>query len=68
MVVYNESGNGNVMQVLFHKDGNREQQILLRSETSFTALLPSEGAQTGYNRMVLPCMRNRQISLLKLTY
>jgi hypothetical protein len=68
MLVYNEPGSGNVQQVRFHKDGSREQQILLRSETSFTALIPSEGAQTGYNRMVLPCLRNRQISLLKLTY
>lgn len=67
-VLYNEQGNGDVVQVRFQKNGSRTQRILLRSETSLTALYTAEGAQTGYNRLVLPCLRNKQISLLKLTY
>ena len=68
VVLYNEQGNGDVIQVHFQKNGSRSQRILLRSETSLTALFTAEGAQTGYNRLVLPCLRNKQISLLKLTY
>lgn len=68
LVVFNEAANGDVVQYKFQKDGRRDHKILLRSESSFTALIPGEGTQTGYNRMILPCLRNRQISLLKLTY
>jgi len=69
-VLYNDYSrtNGDVMQHTLYRDGTTDQRIVLQSENYFTAIIPAEGKQTGYNRIVLTCLRNRQVSLMKLSY
>jgi hypothetical protein len=69
-VIYNDYSktDGDVIQFSVRKDGFTEQRIIMKSENYFSAVIPNEGKQTGYNRMVMTCLRNRQVSLMKLTY
>jgi hypothetical protein len=69
-ILYNDYSrtNGDVIQYTIHRDGTSDQRIVLQSENYFTAIITAEGKQTGYNRLVLTCLRNRQISLMKLSY
>lgn len=67
-IVYNDNSNqGNrVMHILLSRDGIVEQKIILNSENEYTAIIPLEGKQTGYNRYVTPVIQNRQTMLLQL--
>lgn len=67
-IVYNDNSNQNnrVMHISVGKDGVIEQKIILNSDNEYTALIPAEGKQTGYNRYVAPLIQSRQISLLQL--
>jgi len=69
-IIYNDYSktDGDVIQYSVRKDGFTEQRIIMRSENYFSAVIPNEGKQTGFNRMVLTCLRNRQVSLMKLAY
>jgi hypothetical protein len=67
-IVYNDNTNQNnqVMHVSVSRKGVIEKKILLNSENEYSAIVPSEGKQTGYNRYVTPLIQNRQISLIQI--
>jgi len=67
-IIYNDNSNQNnrVIHIALGKDGAIEQKILLNSETEYTAIIPMEGRQIGYNRYVAPLIQNRQLSLLEI--
>lgn len=67
-LVYNEnaSQSNRVVHLRLDRDGRLEQKILFNSESAYTAIVPFEGKQTGYNRYVVPLLREKQTSLLKL--
>lgn len=69
-LIYNDNTrqSGDVLACTISNSGWLDEKIMLKSDNSFTAVFPFESTQTGYNRIVLTCQRNRQTVLLKLTY
>lgn len=67
-LLYNDnSGQSNrVIHIRLARTGVLEQKIVLNSENEYTAIIPLEGKQTGYNRFVTPVMQNRQTLLLQV--
>lgn len=67
-VIYNEnaSQSNRVMHLKLDREGNLEQRILFNSDNVYTAIVPFEGKQTGYNRYVVPLLQEKQTLLLKL--
>lgn len=66
-LLYNDnSGQSNrVMHIRLLRSGIMEQRIILNSDNEYTAIIPLEGRQTGYNRYVTPVLQNRQTLLLQ---
>lgn len=66
-ILYNDNtGQSNrVMHVRMLKSGILEQRIILNSDNEYTAIIPLEGKQTGYNRFVTPVLVSRQTLLLQ---
>lgn len=69
-IIYNDNTrkSGDVLQYSVNPSGWMDEKIMLKSDNSFTAIFPFEATQTGYNRIILPCQRNRQTVLLKVSY
>lgn len=69
-IVYNERDRrgGDVIQYKIDKDGNMESSVLFNTEKYYSFVVPVEGKQVGYNRMVVPVLKQREYSLVKLTY
>ena len=67
-LLYNDhaSQNNRVMHVSLDRSGNLEQKVLFSSENTHTAIVPFEGKQTGYNRYVVPLVKDKQTTLVKL--
>lgn len=67
-LVYNDNSNqsNRVMHIKLTRDGVMKQKIILNSDNEYTAIIPLEGKQTGYNRFVTPVMQSRQTMLLQL--
>jgi len=70
LVMYNDR-MGSSKDVLYHRIdplGNIESGILMSGSDLYTYIVPMEGRQLGYNRMVVPIARNREYSLIKITF
>lgn len=70
VLLYNDR-MGSGRDVLFHsfdKNGEMESGILLNGTDLYTYIVPMEGKQIGYNRTVVPIARNREYSLIKITF
>lgn len=69
-IVYNERDRrgGDVIQYRVDKDGNMESSVLFNTEKYYSFVVPVEGRQVGYNRLVVPVLKQREYSLVKLTY
>ncbi len=69
-IVYNERDRrgGDVIQYKLDKDGNLESSVLFNTEKYYSFVVPVEGRQVGYNRLVVPVLKQREYSLVKLTY
>jgi hypothetical protein len=67
-IIYNDnsSQNNRVMHLKISRKGTLEQKIILNSDNEYTAVIPLEGKQTGYNRFVTPVIMNKQTMLLQL--
>lgn len=67
-MIYNDNAaqSNRVIHVNLDRTGRLEQKVLFSSEDAYTAVIPYEGRQTGYNRYVVPLIREKQTTLLKL--
>lgn len=67
-IIYNDDNQNDnrIMYVSIDGKGNETLKMLLRSNSAFTAVVPVEGKQVGYNRMVIPLLQDRNMSLLKI--
>ncbi|MCO6494251.1 MAG: hypothetical protein J5I91_01040 [Bacteroidetes bacterium] len=69
-ILYNDrmSRSKDVLQYRVSKDGDIKTDILLPAEEVYTFIIPIEGKQTGYDRIVVPVLRDREYSIIKITY
>lgn len=69
-ILYNDRMNKSkdVLQYTITKEGEIKSEILFPAEQVYTYIIPVEGRQTGYNRLVVPILRERDYSIIKLTY
>jgi hypothetical protein len=67
-LLYNDniSQNNRVMYVSLGRSGKMLQKVLFSSENAYTAVIPSEGKQTGFNRFVVPLVTDKQTYFLKV--
>ncbi|MBL7810678.1 MAG: hypothetical protein JNL57_00525, partial [Bacteroidetes bacterium] len=67
-MVYNDNSgqNNRVIHVRVNRSGTVEQNILFDSEEAYTALIPFEGKQVGYNRYVVTLIQDKKVSWLEL--
>ena len=67
-LLYNDniSQNNRVMYITMNRSGNMVQKVLFSSENAYTAVIPSEGKQTGFNRFVVPLVTDKQTYFLKV--
>jgi hypothetical protein len=54
------------MYITMNRSGNMVQKVLFSSENAYTAVIPSEGKQTGFNRFVVPLVTDKQTYFLKV--
>lgn len=69
-IIYNDRMGGakDVLQYLVKADGDVQMKVLLPADNFYTFIIPIEGRQVGYNRIVVPVTRQRDYSLIKITY
>lgn len=67
-ILFNDdSQNDNkIMYVKTDYNGKIDMKMLLKSNSGFSAVVPFEGKQVGYNSLVLPLIQERNLSLLKI--
>lgn len=67
-IIYNDDNQSDnrIMYVSIDNMGKETLKMLLRSNSAFTAVVPVEGKQVGYNRLVIPLLQDRNMSLLKI--
>jgi len=67
-LMYNDNSaqSNRVMHIRLSRDGMMEQKIILNSDNEYTAIIPMEGKQTGYNRFVTPIFQSRQTMLMQV--
>lgn len=67
-IIYNDDNENDnrIMYVTLNQEGIVTLKMLLRSNSNFTAVVPFEGKQVGYNRLVIPLLQDRNMSLLKI--
>lgn len=67
-LVYNDNitQNNRVLYVTLNRSGKVFQKVLFNSDNAYTAVVPAEGKQTGFNRFVLPLITEKQTYLLKI--
>jgi hypothetical protein len=68
-IIFNDkmSSSGNTLMYTIDMDGEINQSIILKSTEYNQSIIPIQGRQTGYNRLVVPSNRDKSIKLLKLT-
>lgn len=69
-VLFNDKMNtaGNVVQYKIDLNGEVGEKLILRSSSYYQYIIPMQGSQIGYNRVVIPATINRSAQLVKLTY
>ncbi|MCK9481226.1 MAG: hypothetical protein M0R38_05625 [Bacteroidia bacterium] len=69
-IIYNDrmSKSRDVLEYKITKEGDITSEILLPAEELYTFIVPTEGRQIGYNRLVVPVLKEREYSLIKITY
>lgn len=69
-VIYNDKMNtaGNVVQHKMDIYGSTSEKLILRSSNYYQYIVPMQGSQIGYNRVVIPATINKTSQLVKLTY
>lgn len=69
-IIFNDKmrGNGNVLQYTINAQGQMTDNILLRSDREYLAVIPSESKQISSNKILIPVTRDKKFALLKLIY
>jgi len=69
-ILYNDKMNtsGNVMQYSIDLEGEVTEKLILKSISYYQYIIPMQGRQVGYNRVVIPATINKDTKLIKLTY
>lgn len=61
------SSLGNTLMYSIAMDGEINQSIILKSREYNQSIIPIQGRQIGYNRVIIPTSRDKSIKLLKVT-
>jgi hypothetical protein len=64
----NSRGNNDVVDVSISNYGQREKNLLLNSKNTYALIIPTESRLVSYNTLITGALREKQFSLLKVTY
>ncbi|MFA7379501.1 MAG: hypothetical protein WC150_03520 [Bacteroidia bacterium] len=64
----NSRGNADVVDVTINNLGQREKNTLLNSKNTYALIVPSEGKLVSYNTLLLSANKDKQFSLLKISF
>lgn len=64
----NSRGNNDVVDVSINNYGQREKNLLLNSKNTYALIIPAESKIVSYNTLLTGALREKQFSLLKVSY
>lgn len=69
-IIFNDRirGNGDVLAYTITTDGKMTNDILLKSDEFYVAVMPTESAQLTKNTLLVATSKNKRFSLLKLDF